>query len=88
MDLPGLVVLIRSRHPIPCSPVWPKLARCQEGRHVIGVYPVLPDETCWFPAMDFDGEAWQDDVGAVREACARLGIPAGYVSGAGGATAS
>ncbi len=47
-----------------------------EGRHVIGVYPMLPDETCWFLAMDFDGEAWQDDVGAVREACARIGIPA------------
>jgi len=47
-----------------------------EGRHVIGVYPMLPDETCWFLAMDFDGETWQDDAAAVREACSRPGIPA------------
>ena len=47
-----------------------------QGRHVIGVYPMLLDETCWFLAVDFDGEAWQDDVAAVREACARLRIPA------------
>lgn len=25
-----------------------------QGRHVMGVYPLLPDETCWFLAVDFD----------------------------------
>lgn len=25
-----------------------------QGRHVIGVYPMLTDETCWFLAADFD----------------------------------
>ena len=25
-----------------------------QGRHVIGVYPILKDETCWFLAADFD----------------------------------
>ena len=26
------------------------------GRHVMGVYPLLDDETCWFLAVDFDGK--------------------------------
>jgi hypothetical protein len=28
------------------------------GRHVMGVYPLLADETCWFLAADFDKSAW------------------------------
>ncbi|HEX9876403.1 MAG TPA: hypothetical protein VGC50_07110, partial [Gammaproteobacteria bacterium] len=35
-----------------------------QGRHVMGVYPLLTDETCWFLAADFDKSAWQDDVAA------------------------
>src|SRR4030066_122497 len=31
-----------------------------QGRHVIGVYPLLPDETCFFLAADFDGPSWQE----------------------------
>jgi hypothetical protein len=26
------------------------------GRHVLGVYPLLADDTCWFLAADFDGD--------------------------------
>lgn len=26
------------------------------GEEVLGVYPLLPDQTCWFLAFDFDGE--------------------------------
>lgn len=33
-----------------------------QGRHVAGVYAMLPDETCWFVAADFDEAQWQDDV--------------------------
>lgn len=29
-----------------------------QGRHVIGVYPLLEDETCWFLAVDFDDASW------------------------------
>jgi len=47
-----------------------------DGRHVMGVYPMLSDETCWFLAMDFDKDTWMEDAGAVRETCDRLGIPA------------
>ncbi len=34
------------------------------GRHVMGVYPLLPDETCWFLAVDFDKRTWTEDVSA------------------------
>jgi superfamily II DNA or RNA helicase len=46
-----------------------------QGRHVMGVYPLLTDETCWFLAADFDKSAWQDDVAAFRETCDSFEIP-------------
>lgn len=45
------------------------------GRHVIGVYPLLPDETCWFLAADFDKASWQEDVGALVETCRSMDLP-------------
>lgn len=46
------------------------------GDIVIGVYPMLLDETCFFLAVDFDGESWQDDAAAYWETCRRQDIPA------------
>jgi superfamily II DNA or RNA helicase len=43
--------------------------------YTIGVYPLLPDETCWFLAVDFDKESWMDDVSAYIETCERLNVP-------------
>ncbi len=37
-----------------------------QGRHVIGVYPMLPDDTCGFLAADFDKETWKEDVAEFR----------------------
>ncbi len=45
------------------------------GRHVVGVYPLLEDETCWFLAVDFDGEAWLEDTAAYAETCGKIGVP-------------
>lgn len=42
---------------------------------VAGVYPMLPDETCWFLAVDFDKKTWQADVAAFRHTAASLGVP-------------
>ncbi|WP_409348249.1 TOTE conflict system archaeo-eukaryotic primase domain-containing protein [Paenibacillus gyeongsangnamensis] len=42
----------------------------------IGVYPMLQDETCWFLAMDFDKQNWQQDAVAVMETCKEWRIPA------------
>ena len=44
------------------------------GRQVMGVYPLLPDETCWFLAADFDGKSWQEDVTVFAETCKINGI--------------
>jgi len=41
----------------------------------IGVYPLLPDETCWFVAVDFDKKEWQKDVKAYVAACREKGVP-------------
>jgi superfamily II DNA or RNA helicase len=47
-----------------------------QGRHVVGVYPLLTDETCWFLAADFDKASWTDDVTAFVETCRVIGVPA------------
>lgn len=46
-----------------------------QGRHVMGVYPLLADESCWFLAVDFDKRAWQEDVAAFAETCRSARIP-------------
>jgi len=45
------------------------------GRHVMGVYPLLQDETCWFLAADFDKASWQEDISAFRETCRAMEVP-------------
>jgi superfamily II DNA or RNA helicase/very-short-patch-repair endonuclease len=42
---------------------------------VMGVYPMLLDETCYFLAADFDKDGWQDDLRAVAQTCRDLGVP-------------
>jgi len=44
---------------------------------IIGIYPMLRDETCWFLAVDFDKSAWQQDSAAFLETCGLRHIPAG-----------
>jgi superfamily II DNA or RNA helicase len=46
-----------------------------QGRHTIGVYPLLRNETCWFLAADFDKESWLDDVAIFIDTCRDLGVP-------------
>ncbi len=46
-----------------------------QGKQTIGVYPLLPDDTCRFLAVDFDKTTWQEDVAAFRETCSSLDIP-------------
>jgi len=41
-----------------------------------GVYPLLLDNTCWFLAIDFDKDAWQEDVIAFIETCQMNDVPA------------
>jgi len=46
------------------------------GRQVMGVYPLLEDETCWFLAIDFDKGTWREDVLAFLATCRQVGVPA------------
>ncbi|WP_088830505.1 TOTE conflict system archaeo-eukaryotic primase domain-containing protein [Paenibacillus tyrfis] len=43
---------------------------------IIGVYPMLTDETCWFLAIDFDKQNWQQDASAVMKTCREMSVPA------------
>ncbi len=52
------------------------VAKHLKGTHTIGVYPLLPDETCWFLAADFDKKTWQLDAGAFLATCRELSVPA------------
>lgn len=42
---------------------------------VIGIYPLMQDERCWFLAVDFDKASWQLDVSAFVAACKDNQIP-------------
>src|SRR5579872_6605602 len=41
----------------------------------VGMYPMLPDETCWFLAADFDKKSWMQDVAAFRDTARVKGVP-------------
>lgn len=43
---------------------------------VAGIYPLLPDETCWLLAIDFDKSGWREDTAACLETSRRLNLPA------------
>jgi hypothetical protein len=45
------------------------------GAHMIGIYPMLQDETCYFLAADFDGEDWIDNVFTFKKTCVEEGVP-------------
>jgi hypothetical protein len=47
----------------------------ENGAGIVGVYPLLPDETCLFLAIDFDEEKWEDDIKVFRSVCGTYNIP-------------
>jgi len=47
-----------------------------DGEGIIGVYPLLEDDTCYFLAVDFDGVGWINDIAAYRDVCKKHGVPA------------
>jgi superfamily II DNA or RNA helicase/very-short-patch-repair endonuclease len=49
---------------------WHLSGRDSRGKDfVLGVYPMLLDETCFFLAVDFDGSDWKKDAGAFVQTC-------------------
>ncbi|MBI4581759.1 MAG: DEAD/DEAH box helicase family protein [Planctomycetes bacterium] len=56
---------------------WHLSGQDDNGRaFVMGVYPMLQDETCFFLAVDFDKAGWRDDAGAFLETCRQMNLPA------------
>lgn len=45
------------------------------GKRTVGVYPLLPDDTCHFLAADFDEAEWKEDALAFAQSCHELGVP-------------
>ncbi|MDD4889592.1 MAG: restriction endonuclease subunit R, partial [Phycisphaerae bacterium] len=49
---------------------WHLSSQDDAGRDfVMGIYPMLQDETCFFLAADFDKKSWHEDVGAFMATC-------------------
>ena len=42
---------------------------------IVGIFPMLMNETCYFLAIDFDDEGWQKDIKTLREICVTYDIP-------------
>lgn len=45
------------------------------GQQVVGLYPLLHDNTCHLLAADFDKGSWQDEVKAMSRACTKYRVP-------------
>ena len=45
-----------------------------QGRQVIGIYPLLPDDRCWLLAIDLDRGSWRTDALALARTCHSLGL--------------
>ena len=46
------------------------------GEITIGVYALLPDDHCWFLAVDFDKSEWREDAIGYLHSCKELSLPA------------
>ncbi len=64
-------------------PVTDEVIRCHltgrddDGRDfVMGIYPMLLDETCFFLTVDFDKAHWQEDSVAFLSTCRDMGLSA------------
>jgi superfamily II DNA or RNA helicase len=45
------------------------------GKHTVGIYPLLQDDTCHLLAVDFDEAEWREDARAFARSCQDLGVP-------------
>jgi superfamily II DNA or RNA helicase/very-short-patch-repair endonuclease len=55
---------------------WHLSGQDDSGRDfVMGIYPMLLDETCFFLAADFDKTTWMEDARAFLETCGQMHLP-------------
>lgn len=66
----------RVLRPLDDAAIYRHLAgRDAQGRDVVGLYPMLSDETCYLLALDFDDANWQDCARAIADVCRAHSIP-------------
>jgi len=53
-----------------------ELEKHLNGEQLIGIYPLLQDNTSWFIVADFDKENWLQECKQFQSACNKIGIPA------------
>ena len=53
-----------------------QIQRHLEGRQLIGLYPLLQDNTSWLIVADFDKKSWIEDCRSFIAICANFNIPA------------
>ena len=63
--------LVRALTPISDQGIYDHLS----GKHVMGLYPLLTDDTCWFLTIDFDKGKWREDVNVFTEICRTVNVP-------------
>lgn len=56
------------------APAETELLKHLQGHRVMGVYPLLADDTCRLLAIDLDERSWRADVLALRDTCDTLGL--------------
>ena len=71
----------REFHPLGYNDIYRHLeGKDQNGRDVVGVYAIFPDNSCSFLCCDFDDKSceheYQDDVRAYVSVCREWGVPA------------
>ena len=53
-----------------------QISKHLNGEQLIGLYPLLPDNTSWFIAADFDKENWIEECRLLLDTCKNKSIPA------------
>ncbi len=62
---------------IACKPLSDLLIYvCFSGKYTVGVYPLLEDNICHVPAVDFDEAEWRDHGRAFMQSCPEQRVPA------------
>lgn len=46
------------------------------GKTTVGIYPLLPDNSSFFIAADFDEENWESSIQKLYQTCIKFGLPA------------
>ena len=72
--------VLHGLHMTRCNTVRPLIFRSSYGTHLLqnfGIYPIVPDDTCYFLAIDFDDGAWAENVAVVRNVCEEWEISCG-----------